>query len=69
LLFQKKEFRFCINCAHAAELDEDTMLCKVKGTTQKASSCARFCYDPLKREPPRPRSAELLTGTDADFSL
>ena len=68
MLFDEKEYRFCVNCAQAAELDKDTMLCKRKGPVRKDGCCRRFCYDPLRREP-SPRRETLLPTDRLDFSL
>ena len=67
MLFDDKEFRLCLNCARAAELDEDRMLCRKKGPVRKEFCCAAFRYDPLKRDPARPRV--FSRDDSADFSL
>ena len=69
MLFNATEYRCCINCSHAAEFDEDHMVCKKKGIVDKAKKCRHFLYDPLKRDPAKPRSLSALTSSDHDFSL
>ena len=53
----------------AAELDEDRMICKKKGIVDKSKKCRHFDYDPLKRDPAKPRSLAALKSSEHDFSL
>lgn len=69
MLFKSKEYRLCLNCALAAEADEDQMLCRKKGLVAKDHHCMAFRYDPLKRDPARPKKNPVLPGSDSDFSL
>ena len=68
MLFKDKEYRFCVNCANAAEADEESMLCRKKGMVPKDGKCRSFRYDPLKRDPALPQAA-LRISSDFDFSL
>ena len=69
MLFNGKEYRFCVNCARAVSASADEMLCTKKGIVQKGSCCAAFRYDPLKREPPASKAPDFCAFDDADFSL
>jgi len=69
MLFKASEHRCCVNCALSAELDEDRMICKKKGIVDKDRKCRHFLYDPLKRDPARPRSLAALKSAEHDFSL
>ena len=69
MLFNDTEYRFCVNCALAADAGDDSMICKKKGVVPKDGKCNAFSYDPLKRDPGRPRSLSSLRGKDGDFSL
>ena len=41
----------CMYCARGTTAADDTVLCPKKGVMQPCSSCRRFKYDPLKRQP------------------
>lgn len=69
MLFKDSEFRFCAYCALAAELDEEHMICRKKGTVLKDRRCRSFSYDPLKREPAKPVRAAFDQFRSSDFSL
>jgi len=69
MLFKDMEYRYCVNCALAADCGEDSMICSKKGVVRKDSKCASFSYDPLKRDPARPHPGGPLRGHDGDFSL
>ena len=47
--------------------DGRTVLCSRKGVMQKSSSCSRFRYDPLKRQPKLPN--QLPQFDPSDFEL
>ena len=47
--------------------DGRTVLCPRKGVMQKKSSCSRFHYDPLKRQPKLPN--QLPQFDPSDFEL
>ena len=67
MLFRDKEYRYCVNCARAAEADADHMLCTKKGIVEKGHVCMSFRYDPLKRTPAQ--APKLRASDDMDFSL
>lgn len=69
MLFKSSEYRYCVNCAHAAELDEEHMICKKKGTVSKDKRCLSFSYDPLKRDPALPQKVQFSKWKSSDFSL
>ena len=50
-------------------LTEDQIACPKKGVMSAASHCRAFQYDPLRRTPPRPVTAQLTGLKDEDFSL
>lgn len=69
MLFRKKIERSCQYCANSARLSEDQMLCTKRGVVTIDSQCRRFCYDPFKRVPARPKALDLRKYEEDDFSL
>jgi|GEM_PF-2008730 len=69
MLFKESEYRYCVNCANAAEMDADHMICKKKGIVSKEKRCLSFSYDPLKRDPALPAKAAFSKWSSSDFSL
>ena len=41
----------CMYCARGVSAADNTVLCPKKGVMQPFSSCRKFKYDPLKRQP------------------
>ena len=68
-LFEKKIEPRCAYCARGRVLTEDQIACPKKGVMSAASHCRAFQYDPLRRTPPRPVTAQLTGLKDEDFSL
>ena len=58
-------------CAYCAKgemsTDKKNVLCTKKGIVDASYSCRRFKYDPLKRQPQRPRTISKFD--EVDFSL
>ena len=51
-IFNKKISPACKYCIHSTPLSfTDDMVCKYKGVTESNSSCRKYKYDPLKRQP------------------
>lgn len=69
MLFRKKIAPSCSYCAHAATLDEDTVLCTKKGVQSIFGKCRRFRYDPCKRIPPKAKALDFSKYSSQDFSL
>lgn len=69
MLFKKDIEPRCAYCKRAATLDEDRVMCMKKGIVSAADSCGRFKYDPLKRVPPKPVTANFSHLKEEDFSL
>jgi len=67
MLFDGKKYHFCVNCKHAASIDEDYVLCKYKGIKNAESHCFRFSYEPLKRIPAG--KSEMKIPSQGDYSL
>ena len=58
----------CIYCRYGRfSADKAMILCEYKGVIYEPSSCRRFIYDPLKREPKRQR--QLPKYDKSDFEL
>jgi len=69
MLFDKKSYRFCVNCIYSAPMDEDTILCSKKGVLPADMHCLKFKYDPLKRTPPRKKQLDFSDVSNDDFTL
>ena len=70
MLFNAKEYRFCVFCRHAVEADSETMLCPKKGIVKKERHCPAFRYDPLKRIPAsQPSPPDFRQFRQEDFTL
>lgn len=67
MLFEEKIDPRCTYCKRGVALEDGLMICPKRGVVSPGGSCSRFCYDPLKRVPPRP--AVPRPSGDADFSL
>ena len=69
MLFRKKQPRACCYCIHGTTLNEGQILCVKRGIRDENSSCRKFCYDPCKRIPPKPKSPDFTQYEQDDFSL
>lgn len=69
MLFSKNMEPRCAYCAHGAQMNESSILCKKKGVVSPGDQCRSFQYDPLKRVPPKPVSLDFSQFKDEDFSL
>lgn len=69
MLFKKDIEPRCAYCKRGAVLDEDRVMCMKKGIVSSADSCGRFKYDPLKRVPPKPVTANFSHLKEEDFTL
>ncbi|MCI8594771.1 MAG: hypothetical protein HFF09_05900 [Oscillospiraceae bacterium] len=69
MLFKKSMEPRCAYCVRGKALGDGSLACPKKGVVAGNFSCGSFRYDPLKRQPPRPASADFSKLTDDDFSL
>ena len=69
MLFEKKIEPRCAYCKRGAVLDEDRVMSMKKGIVSPAGSCRKFRYEPLKRVPPKPVSADFSHLREEDFTL
>ena len=69
MLFRKRIPQSCIYCTHGTFVDEDQILCTKRGVVPIDSGCKKFCYDPCKRIPPRPKPLDFSKYDQEDFSL
>ena len=69
MLFGNRIAPACRYCAYVRRksTQEDTLLCAKKGEVSGENHCARFRYDPLKREPKIPLSFQQYD--EEEFSL
>lgn len=68
-LFKKDIDPMCVYCAHSSSVSDTEVLCKKKGIQSPTSSCKRFRYDPLRRQPPRPKKVDFSSFSPEDFKL
>lgn len=69
MLFRKKMEPRCAYCKKGATLSETEVACVKRGIVDAAHHCSAFCYDPLKRVPPRPVKLETDKLSAEDFSI
>ena len=69
MLFRKKIERSCSYCAYSTKLDDAQALCVKKGVVDLYGKCRKFCYDPTKRIPPKPKTPDFDLFSKDDFSL
>ncbi len=53
-LFRKDIEKHCAYCKSGSVISEGQVICSRRGVVDSADHCRHFCYDPLKRVPPRP---------------
>lgn len=69
MLFRKNMAKSCAYCAHAARIDEDTLLCSKRGFVSVFQQCRRFKYDPLRRIPLKMKAQNFSKYSPEDFLL
>jgi len=69
MLFNKKIEPRCAYCKRGAVLDDERVLCIKKGIVSTAGACRKFKYEPLKRVPPKPVTADFSNLREEDFTL
>ena len=69
MLFRKKIERSCSYCAYSTKLDDAQALCVKKGVVDLYGKCRKFCYDPTKRIPPKPKTPDFDQFSKDDFPL
>lgn len=68
-LFQENIDPRCAYCVKGSLLEEDKILCSKKGVVPASGSCRAFCYDPLKRVPPKPAVLNADKHSPDEFRL
>lgn len=69
MLFRKKMPRSCVYCQYGTKMDDSNYLCIKRGVVDAEKSCRKFCYDPCKRIPPKPKAADFSKYQNEDFTL
>lgn len=69
MLFRKKIERSCNYCSYGTKMDEEHILCIKKGVVPAEGKCRKFCYDPCKRVPAKPKTLDFSKYADKDYSL
>lgn len=70
-LFNKNDVTpLCSYCAHGKiSPNMETVLCTKMGVVEINFSCKKFKYDPLKRQPRRPKAIDKFEQSDFSLSL
>jgi len=55
MLFRNDIEPCCAYCKHGSQISVDRVGCVKRGIVSLWGSCRKFVYDPLKRQPERPR--------------
>lgn len=69
MLFRKNMDPRCVYCGKGTQVNEEEVMCKKRGIVPVDGSCRAFCYDPLKRTPPRPIKLDTARLSEEDFTL
>ncbi len=69
MLFEKHIEPRCAYCRRGVRLDDTRVMCVKKGIVLPNGACRRFRYDPLKRVPPQPVTADFSRLKAEDFTL
>ncbi|MDO4811525.1 MAG: hypothetical protein Q3985_06235 [Eubacteriales bacterium] len=69
MLFRKKIEPRCAYCTKGSPLNDAEVACLKRGIVDASFHCGGFCYDPLKRVPPRPAKLETEKLSAEDFSI
>lgn len=68
LKFGKEINKYCLYCIHGKHLEyTDEVFCTKKGFVNKFNKCAKYKYDPLKRNPNLNNNAPQFS--EEDFKL
>ena len=59
-MFRKNIEPSCAYCKHGIQLSPDRIGCHKRGVVPLHSACSKFTYNPLKRQPERPRKLPPL---------
>lgn len=69
MFFRKKIEPSCAYCSHSTKLNNEQVLCSKKGITAITGKCRKFCYDPCKRIPAKPKALDFSKYDKDDYSL
>ncbi len=69
MLFRKKISRACSYCQYGTQIDGEQVLCIKKGVVPVDGKCRKFCYDPCKRVPAKPKALDFNKYNNEDYSL
>lgn len=69
MLFRKKISRACSYCQYGTQIDDEQVLCIKKGVVPVDGKCRKFCYDPCKRVPAKPKALDFNKYNSEDYSL
>ncbi len=69
MLFRKDIEPRCAYCDKGTVVNDNEVICRKRGIVPIDGCCRAFCYDPLKRVPPRPVKLNTEKLSEEDFSL
>ena len=66
MLFRKNMEPSCAYCKYGSYINYDKVACLKRGIVPIYGACRKFTYDPLRREPERPRKYHAPEPEDGD---
>jgi len=66
MLFRDDIEPCCAYCKHGNQVSIDRVGCLKRGIVSLWGSCRKFSYDPLKRQPERPRKIPIPDDAPSD---
>jgi hypothetical protein len=69
MLFRKRLEKSCTYCRYGTILEEGFVLCTKRGIVSADCKCRKFCYDPIKRIPTKPKALNFEKYNNKDFTL
>lgn len=69
MLFKRDMEPCCSWCDYGTKISDTEVACLKRGIVSAAGACAKFKYDPLKREPPTPEALMTEGLSQEDFDL
>jgi len=67
--FRRDIEKRCAYCECGSAINDTQVVCSRRGIVGAGEHCGHFCYDPLKRVPPRPLKLDEQKHSAEEFSL
>ena len=69
MLFRKKIEKNCAYCRFSTQSADGELSCTKRRSVPADYQCWKFQYDPLKRQPSKPKALDFSKYDEEDFSL